>query len=60
MPSSNFQIFSLRTNNIFENERYFRERTTFFMNNGVVHKKITNDGRTTWIVQRNEKTNEID
>ena len=29
------------------------------MNNGVVHIKITNDGRTAGIVQRNEKTKEL-
>ena len=40
---------------VFVNEQNFKEQTKFFVNDGVVQKKM-NDGRTTWIVQRNERT----
>ena len=38
----------------FLNERNFREQTKFFRKMGVVQEK-TDDGRTKWLVQRNEK-----
>ena len=40
---------------VFVNEPNFWYPTKSFVNNGVIQKKKTNDGRTTWIVQGNEK-----
>jgi len=39
-----------------DGHRLFLELTTFFVNNGIVQKKNTNDGRSTCITLRNEET----
>ena len=39
---------------IFVNEQNYGEKTIFVVNDGVFQKK-TNDGRTTWIIQKIKK-----
>ena len=48
------QNLRYRNGHHFWEQTKFRERTTFFLNDGVVQKK-TNFGRTSWIVKRDKK-----